>query len=497
MNLNENIEERINYKNEILCGLTVAIALIPEAIAFAFVAGVEPLVGLYAAFLVGLITSIFGGRPGMISGATGSLAVIMVELVANKGVEYLFLAVIVMGIIQIIIGTFKLGKFVRFMPKPVMLGFVNGLGIVIFIAQLAQFKVQDNSGNLQWMVGSELFTMISLVLVTMMIIVLFPKITKAIPAPLVAIICVYLIVNIFGIDTKMVGDIAKVGGGLPQLSIPHVPFNFESLKIVLPYSIILASVGLIESLMTLTCIDQMTETRGNENKECIGQGVANIVTGLFGGMGGCAMIGQSMINISSGGRKRLSGISASIFLLLFILFGSSLIERIPLAALTGVMFIVVIKTIEWTSFKIMRNIPKADAFVIGLVSVVTVFTDLATAVAIGIIVSALVFAWRKGKNIDINVDINEAGIKEYYIRGVVFFASARNFIDAFDVKGDTKEVIIDFKNARIFDHSGIEALNMLTEKYKNAGKKLHLRHLSIECCQLIKKADEIVEVNII
>jgi SulP family sulfate permease len=339
--------------------------------------------------------------------------------------------------------------------------------------------------------------MLGLVLITMAIIKFLPKLTKAVPAPLVAIVVVYLIVNFFGVDTKMVGDVAKVGGGLPKFNIPNVPFNLESLKIVLPYSIILAAVGLIESLMTLTAIDEITETRGRENKECVGQGLANIVTGFFGGMGGCAMIGQSMINISSGGRRRLSGLSASIFLLGFIVFGSSFIEKIPLAALTGVMFMVVIGTFEWSSFKIMKNIPIADAFVIALVSVVTVFTDLAIAVGIGIVVSALVFAWKKGRSIDINTFVNKNGIKEYHIRGSVFFASARDFMDAFDINNDTDEVIIDFKNARVFDHSGIEAINTLTERYRKSDKKLHLRQLSIECYQLIKNADSIVEVNII
>lgn len=497
MILKRNTNEKIDYKTEILCGLTVALALVPEAIVFALVAGVNPLVGLHAAFIVGLITSIFGGRPGMISGATGALAVVMIELVTENGVEYLFFAVILMGIIQIIVGLLKLGKFVRFMPKPVMLGFVNGLAIIIFIAQLGQFKVKDINGTLQWMVGTQLFTMIGLVLLTMVIIKFLPKLTKSIPSPLVAIIVIYLIVNILGIETKLVGDVAKVGGGLPKFGLPNVPINLESLKIILPYSIVFASVGLIESLMTLTCIDEMTDTRGRGNKECIGQGLANIVTGLFGGMGGCAMIGQSMINITSGGRRRLSGISAAIFLLVFILFGSSLIEMIPIAALTGVMFMVVIGTFEWASFRIMKNIPMTDAFVIATVSIVTVFTDLAIAVAVGVIVSALVFAWKKGKSIDIDSSVNKDGIKEYHIRGVVFFASARDFVDAFDIQNDTEEVIIDFKNAKVFDHTGIEALNMLTEKYKNADKKLHLRHLSMECYQLLKNADGIVEVNII
>ncbi|MFD3157295.1 SulP family inorganic anion transporter [Haloimpatiens sp. FM7330] len=491
------INKEINVKKEVLSGLTVALALVPEAVAFAIVAGVKPLVGLYAAFLVGFITSILGGRPGMISGATGALAVVMVELVAKNGVDYLFLAVIVMGIIEIIIGLLKLGKFVRFIPQPVMLGFVNGLAIVIFLAQLNQFKVKGSNGELQWMAGTQLWTMIGLVLLTMVIIYFLPKLTKVIPAALAAIVTVSLLVNYLGIDTKIVGDVAKVGGRLPQFRIPHVPLNLESFKIILPYSLIFASIGLMESLMTLTLIDEITETRGRGNRECIGQGIANIVTGFFGGMGGCAMIGQSMININSGGRKRLSGISAAIFLLGFILFGSSLIERIPLAALTGVMFMVVIGTFEWASFRIMKNIPKSDAFVIVLVSIVTVFTDLAIAVATGVIVSALVFAWKKGKKIDVEPKVYENGIKEYYVRGAVFFGSARDFVEVFDIKNDPNEIIIDFKYARVFDHSGIDAINTLTAKYRKLGKKLHLRHLSSECHQLIKEADDILEVNII
>lgn len=497
MTFKQMISDKKSIRDEMLSGLTVALALVPEAVAFAIVAGVKPLVGLYAAFLVGFITSILGGRPGMISGAIGGLAVVMVELVAKRGVEYLFLAVIVMGIIQIIIGLLKLGKFVRFIPQPVMLGFVNGLAIVIFMAQLNQFKVKGSNGQLQWMVGTEFFAMLGLVLLTMGIMYILPKITKVVPAALAAIVIVSLLVNYLGIDTRIVGDVAKVGGGFPKFSIPSVPLNLGSFKIVFPYALIFAAVGLIESLMTLTLIDEITETRGRGNKECIGQGVANIVTGFFGGMGGCAMIGQSMININSGGRKRLSGLTASISLLIFILFGSSLIERIPLAALTGVMFMVVIGTFEWASFRIIKNIPKSDAFVIVLVSAVTVFTDLAIAVAVGVIVSALVFAWKKGKKIDVDPKLNKNGIKEYYVRGAVFFGSARNFIEAFNIKDDPKEIIIDFKYARVFDHSGIEAINNLTAKYKNLDKKLHLRHLSYECKKLIKDADDILELNII
>lgn len=496
MTLTKGDNRSMNIKNEILSGLTVSLALIPEAVAFALVAGVKPLVGLYAAFLVGLITSIFGGRPGMISGATGALAVVMVDLVTDHGVQYLFATVILMGIIQIIIGLLKLGKFARIIPQPVMLGFVNGLAIVIFLAQLNQFKVQTDNG-LQWMTGSELWIMIGLVLLTMGIIYFLPKLTKTVPASLVAIIVVSLLVNLLKIDTKIIGDVASVSGGLPKFNIPNVPFNIGTLEIILPYAVILAAIGLIESLMTLTLVDEITDTRGRGNKECVAQGLANIVTGFFGGMGGCAMIGQSMINIKSGGRRRLSGIFAALSLLSFILFGATLIEKIPVAALVGVMFIVVIGTFEWSSFRIIRNIPKSDAFVLILVSVVTVFSDLAIAVAIGIIVSSLVFAWEKGKRIDVNGYIEENSSKVYKIRGALFFGSCRNFSEKFDIKNDPEDVIIDFMHARVFDHSAIESINTLTEKYKNAGKKLHLKHLSSECYDFIQDAKEIVELNII
>ncbi len=497
MILNETLGEKMNVKNEILSGLTVALALVPEAVAFSFVAGVGPLVGLYAAFMVGLITALFGGRPGMISGATGALAVVMVELVASHGVEYLFATVILMGIIQIGVGLLKLGKFIRIIPYPVMLGFVNGLAIVIFLAQLNQFKTTNTLGEQLWMSGPELMIMIGLVALTMAIMHFLPKLTKAIPSALFAILSIALLVNIFNIDTKSVGDIASVGGGLPKFAIPNIPFNLEALEVILPYAIILAAVGLIESLMTLTLVDEITNTRGRGNKECVGQGLANIVTGFFGGMGGCAMIGQSMINVNSGGRNRLSGISAALFLLIFILFGSSLIEMIPLAALTGVMFMVVIATFEWSSFRMIKKIKKSDAFVIILVSGVTVLEDLAVAVVAGVIVSSLIFAWEKGKRIDINVTKEDKNLKIYNVRGALFFGSSRNFIEGFDVASDPKEVIIDFMNARVFDHSGIDIINNLTEKYKAEGKILHLKHLSKECYEFIKDSGDVVDINII
>ncbi|HHH44235.1 MAG TPA: SulP family inorganic anion transporter, partial [Gammaproteobacteria bacterium] len=461
MLFNFECTERGCPKNDILSGLTVALALVPEAVAFAFVAGVEPLVGLYAAFLVGLITTLIGGRPGMISGATGALAVVMVSLVAEHGVEYLFAAVVLMGVIQVTVGLLKLGKFIRIVPYPVMLGFVNGLAIVIFLAQLNNFQVEDGAGNLQWMQGRALWLMLGLVALTMAIIHLLPKLTKAVPSALVGIVTISLLVYFFGLESRTVGDMASIAGGLPTFHLPLVPFNLETLRIILPYSIILAAVGLIESLLTLSLIDELTETRGQGNRECIGQGVANSVTGLFGGMGGCAMIGQSMININSGGRGRLSGVSAALFLLLFILAASDLIEMIPLAALTGVMFMVVIATFEWSSLRIFRKIPPSDAFVLVLVSGVTVVSDLAIAVVVGVIVSALVFAWEHAKHLRVESFIDAKGSKVYELHGLLFFASVRNFQDLFNCKEDPDDVIIDFRHSRVMDHSAIEAVDTL------------------------------------
>ena len=493
-------------KNDILSGLTVALALVPEAVAFAFVAHVDPLVGLYAAFIVGLITSIFGGRPGMISGATGALAVVMVSLVIEHGVEYLFATVLLMGVLQILAGIFKLGKFIRMVPHPVMLGFVNGLAIVIFLAQLGQFKVMDGNGQLQWMQGSELYVMGGLVALTMAIIHFLPKLTTAIPSSLAAILVVTGLVIGLELESRTVldylkdmsGDLnATIAGGFPEFHIPAVPFNFETFKIIFPYALVLAAIGLIESLLTLTLIDEITETRGNSNKECIGQGAANVTCGVFGAMGGCAMIGQSMININSGGRSRLSGITAAILLLCFILFAASLIEMIPLAALVGVMFMVVLGTFEWSSFRLMKRIPKTDAFVIVLVSGVTVITDLAVAVCVGVIVSALVFAWEHAKHIYTNNYIDEEGSKVYELHGPLFFGSVKNFAELFDINNDPDDVIIEFKYSRVADHSAIEAIDSLAERYKKAGKIVHLRHLSPDCIQLLNKAKDLVEVNVI
>ena len=491
------VRRSASSKDDLLSGLTVALALVPEAVAFSFVAGVEPLVGLYAAFMVGLITAVIGGRPGMISGATGALAVVMVSLVADHGVEYLFAAVVLMGIIQVSAGLLKLGKFIRLIPHPVMLGFVNGLAIVIFLAQLGQFKIADAGGVLQWMQGPILYLMLGLVALTMAIIYLLPKLTMAFPSALAAILVVTALVHGLDLDTRTVGDLASVAGGLPTFHLPLVPLTLDNLLIILPYSVILASIGLIESLMTMTLIDEVTETRGRGNRECIGQGVANVVTGFFGGMGGCAMIGQSIININSGGRGRLSGITAALFLLIFIVFASSLIEMIPLAALIGVMFMVVVGTFAWSSLRILHKIPLTDALVLVLVSAVTVFTDLAIAVAVGVIVSALVFAWQNARRIYSDISIDDDGIKTYRLNGPLFFGSVRSFHDQFTPGEDPDEVVIDFRGSRVCDHSGLEAVSNLTERYLDQGKKLRLKHLSAECRTLLKNAGSMIEVNVI
>ncbi|WP_229728325.1 SulP family inorganic anion transporter [Marinicella pacifica] len=500
--------KRIQYsvKNDVLSGLTVALALVPEAVAFAFVAGVDPLVGLYAAFMVGLLTSIFGGRPGMISGATGAMAVVMVALVAQHGVEYLFAAVVLTGVIQMLAGILRLGMFIRMVPYPVMLGFVNGLAIVIFLAQLGQFKVINAEGIRVWMSGATLYWMLGMVFLTMLIIHYLPKLTRAIPASLVAIVAVTGLVILLDIPIPNVIDYvrgesgdptATLAGGLPTFAIPAVPLTMETFKIILPYALILAAVGLIESLLTMSLIDEITETRGNGNRECLGQGIANFTTGLFGGMGGCAMIGQSMINIKSGGRGRLSGITAAIALLLFILIGSRWIEMVPLAALVGVMFMVVLGTFEWASLRMITKVQKSEIFIIVLVSGITVIADLAIAVIIGVIVSALVFAWKGAKRIDAKTEINTTGSKIYHLSGPVFFGSIHNFQDIFSPAEDPDDVIVDFMDARVYDHSGIEALDKLADRYQRRGKTLHYRHLSQECKGLLHKAGDLVEVNLI
>ncbi len=508
-------KSQMNVKDDIFSGLTVALALVPEAIAFAFIVGISPIIGLYGAFMMALITAIIGGRPGMISGATGAMAVVMVNLVSDGnayaetlgitggeiGLQFLFVTLLFTGLFQILSGVFKLGKYVRMIPHPVMMGFVNGLAIVIMISQLGMFKTGDD-----WMTGTKLYTMLALVASTMLLMILIPKISKKIPATLIAILLVSAVVIFFKIDTQTVRSFVAAGSadgsgslaaGLPTFNFPLIPFSWASLKIILPYALILSAIGLIESLMTMNLIDELTESHGHGNRECVAQGTANIVNGLFGGMGGCAMIGQSIINIKSGGRGRLSGIVAGVTLLIFILFASEYIEMVPIAALVGVMFMVVIGTFAWSTFKIIGKIPTTDLFVIAIVTFITVIEDLAVAVLVGIVVSALVFAWQNALRIRARKHTDERGIKHYEIYGPLFFASTKLFLEKFDVKEDPNEVIIDFKESRIMDQSAIEAINKITQKYLAVGKTIHLRHLSKDSQKLITKAEKICVVNVL
>ncbi len=480
-------------QKEILSGLTVALALVPEAVAFALLAGLSPLTGLYAAFVMGFVTSVLGGRPGMISGATGAVAVVIVTLAASHGVEYVFAAVVLAGLLQVLAGLARLGKLIRLVPQPVIYGFVNGLAVVIFTAQLGQFK----GDNGQWLQGAPLFLSLALVLATMAIIYLLPKFTRALPASLVAILVIFGAVLALGIDTKTVGDIASIEGGFPPFHLPAVPWEWETLTIVFPYALIVAGVGLIESLLTLNIVDEMTQTRGRGNKEAVAQGTANILSGLFSGMGGCAMIGQSLINISSGARARLSGITASLLLLVFIMFGSRLIEKLPMAALTGVMVMVSIGTFEWASLRTFRKMPASDTFVMVVVTGLTVLLhNLALAVLVGVIISALVFAWDNAKRIRARKFIDAAGVKHYALYGPLFFGSITAFHEKFDIDGDPSEVVLDFAESRIVDMSAIDALHKLTERYHLQGKKLVLRHVSSDCALLLRNAAAIIDVNV-
>ncbi|MFN4764528.1 SulP family inorganic anion transporter [Gillisia sp. Q332] len=492
-----DFKQKVDYKTEILSGLTVALALIPEAVAFALIAGLSPLTGLYAAFVVGLVTAILGGRPGMISGATGAVAVVIVALAISHGVEYVFATVILAGLIQILAGIFRLGKLMRLVPHPVIYGFVNGLAIIIFMSQLNQFKTVDSSGELVWMTGQSLYVIVGLVLLTMLIIWGLPKLTKAIPSSLVAILAVFGVVVAFSIDTKTVGDIASIQGGFPPFHIPNVPFSWETLALIFPYAAIMAGVGLIESLLTLNIIDEITETRGRGNKEAVAQGAANILSGVFSGMGGCAMLGQSLINVSSGARARLSGIVAAVALLIFVMFGAGLIERLPMAALTGLMMMVAIGTFEWASLRTVNKMPKSDIFVMVVVTLVTVILhNLALAVIVGVIIAALVFAWDNAKRIRARKHVDDKGVKHYEIYGPLFFGSVGAFNEKFNVLDDPEEIVIDFKESRVVDMSAIEALNKITERYLKVGKKVHLRHLSPDCQRLLQNADKIIDVNV-
>ena len=491
-----DLTQKVNYKTEVLAGLTVAMTMIPESLSFAILAGFPPLMGLYASFIAGLITAIFGGRPGMISGGAGATVITLIALMNSNGLEYVLAAVALAGVIQIFIGLFKLGKFIRLVPHPVMFGFVNGLAIVIFMSQIKQFKTIVN-GEIAWLTGTPLLIMAVLVALTIGIVIFLPKLTKAVPSSLVAIIVVFALVYFFGIDTKTVKDIASVSGGFPPFHIPEIPISFETLKIIAPYSMVMAAVGLTEGLLTLNLVDEITETKGNGNRECIAQGSSNMLNGFFFGMGGCPMIAQTLVNLSAGSRARLSGIVAALTILLIVLFGAPVIEKVPMAALVGVMIIVAIGTFEWVSLKIVTKVPKKDVFLVIIVAVITVILhNLALAVLVGVILSALFFAWESAKRIRARKYIDEDGIKHYEIFGPLFFASTTNFIEKFDVLNDPEEVIIDFKESRVSDMSAIEALNVITQRYHKIGKKVHLRYLSKDCIRLLKNAEAIIDVNI-
>lgn len=491
-----DFKQKVVYKTEILAGLTVAMTMIPESLSFAILAGFPPLVGLYGAFIMGIITAIFGGRPGLISGGAGATVIVLIALMKSHGLDYVFGAVAIAGIIQIIVGLLKLGKFIRLVPQPVMFGFVNGLAVIIFMSQFEQFKTVI-AGQTEWLSDNPLLTMTALVALTIGIILIVPKLTKAIPASLVAIVVVFAVVLLFNIDTKQVVDIAKISGDFPPFHVPQIPFTLETLKIILPYGLIMAAVGLTEGLLTLNLVDEITATKGNSNRECLAQGTANIANGFFFGMGGCPMIAQTLVNLSSGSRARLSGIVAAITILIIILYGAPVIELVPMAALTGVMIMVAIGTFEWASFKAFTKMPKSDIFVMVVVTLITILLhNLALAVLIGVIISALVFAWENAKRIRARKYVDANGVKHYEIFGPLFFGSTTAFAEKFDVQNDPEEVIIDFAESRIADMSAIDAVNKITERYAAIGKKVHLRHLSTDCVTLLNNAEAIIDVNI-
>ncbi len=491
-----DLSQKVNYKTEILAGLTVAMTMIPESLSFAILAGFPPLMGLYGAFIMGLVTAVFGGRPGLISGGAGATVIVLIALMKSHGLEYVFGAIALAGVFQILIGLFKLGKFIRLVPQPVMFGFVNGLAIVIFMSQLEQFKTIIN-GQSEWITGTPFLIMAGLVALTIAIVVVLPKFTKAFPATLVAIVIVFALVIIFNIETKQVEDIAAIKGTLPPFHLPNFPLNLETFQIILPYGLIMAAVGLTEGLLTLNLVDEITGTKGNSNRECLAQGSANILNGFFFGMGGCPMIAQTLVNLSAGSRARLSGIIASITILLIILIGAPVIGKLPMAALTGVMIMVAIGTFEWTSLRIFKRMPVSDIFVMLVVMTITVVLhNLALAVLIGVIISALVFAWDNAKRIRARKFTDENGVKHYEIFGPLFFGSVTAFAEKFEVSTDPTQVIIDFKESRVADMSAIEALNALTQRYHKEGKKVQLRHLSQDCINLLKNAEAIIDINI-
>ncbi|GAB0155835.1 SulP family inorganic anion transporter [Chryseobacterium sp. Alg-005] len=492
-----DFSKKINYKNELLAGFTVAMTMIPESLSFAILAGLSPLTGLYAAFMMGLVTAILGGRPGMVSGGAGATIVVLIALIRSHGVEYLLATVILAGTLQMIVGICKLGKFVRLIPQPVMYGFLNGLAVIIFMAQIEQFKIVDSNGVSHWIQGTNLYIMSGLTALTIAIVYFFPKISKAVPSSLIAILMVFALVSGFGIQTKTVADIAHISGDLPAFHIPGIPFSLETLRIIFPYALVMAGVGLIESLLTLSMVDEITGTKGSANKESVAQGIANITNGFFGGMGGCAMVAQTLVNLNAGSRARLSGIIASVTILIIILIGAPFIEKIPMAALAGVMMMVAISTFQWVSIRIVNKMPKSDIFVGITVALITIILhNLALAVLVGVIISALVFAWDNAKRIRARKFVDENGVKHYEIYGPLFFGSATGFIDKFDPINDPDEVIINFRESRIVDMSAIDALDKLSKRYTQQNKTLRLRYLSEDCRRMLKNAEAVIEVNI-
>ncbi|WP_060481463.1 SulP family inorganic anion transporter [Pseudomonas sp. NBRC 111119] len=474
-----------NQRADLLAGLTTSFALVPECIAFALVAHLNPLMGLYGAFIICTLTALFGGRPGMISGAAGSMAVVIVALVVQHGAQYLLATVLLGGVVMILFGVLRLGKLVRLVPYPVMLGFVNGLAIVIAMAQLEHFKQGE-----QWLTGTPLYLMAGLVGLTMLVVYGLPKLTRTVPPALVAILGVGLLVYLLDLPTRTLGDMAHIAGGLPPLALPDVPWNLETLRIIAPYAVLMAMVGLLETLLTLNLTDEITESRGYPDRECVALGAANMVSGLCGGMGGCAMIGQTVINLSSGGRGRLSGVVAGVMILLFVLFLSPLIERIPLAALVGVMFVVAQQTFAWASLRVLHKVPASDVLAIIAVTIVTVLTDLAMAVLFGIIVAALNFAWQHARELYADSHDDGEGGKRYQVHGTLFFASTTSFLNQFDTPNDPAQVTLDCQHLSFVDYSAIAALKTLRERYAKAGKHLRVVHLSERCKKLLKRAGE-------
>ena len=489
-------KEKINYKNEILAGLTVSMTMIPESLSFAILAGLSPLTGLYAAFLMGIVTAILGGRPGMVSGGAGATIVVLMALAASHGVEYLFAAVALAGLMQILVGAFKLGKFIRLIPQPVMYGFLNGLAIIIFMAQLKQFKFIQNGAEV-WMSGTPLLIMAALTLLTIIVVLIFPRITKAVPASLVAIMLTFALVYFLKIDTKKVIDIASVSGSFPSFHIPNVPFNLETLKIIFPYASVMAAVGLIESLLTLNMVDEITNTKGSSNQEAIAQGSANVINGFFAAMGGCAMVAQTLVNINAGARTKISAIVGALGILFVILVGGNVIEQIPMAALVGVMMMVAISTFQWGFLRLLNKMPKSDVIVGILVAAITVILhNLALAVLVGVIISALVFSWDNAKRIRARKSVADNGAKIYEIYGPLFFGSTSSFMEKFDFQEDPEQIIIDFQESRVVDMSAIETLKKLIQKYQEQNKKVTLRHLSPDCVRLLDNAKGFIEVDI-